>query len=187
MPITWIWVYIFLIHTDHQRQNRKVLPHVWWQGKSASISGKTSNESPRKFHQLTLCTILFMCRKFSLLKDTEEDVCPIFSGFIFSFCNWCHQPTRKDIKLVFRSKMVYDVFDFRKSCVPCWGGGGLQVPLTVLTWPHFWISLQSDSNPSWCGWMVWHQFLTVHMWWKKFAITTDYEWISLGFFPCGTV
>ena len=23
-----------------------------------------------------------MCRKFSLLKDAEEDVCPIFSGFI---------------------------------------------------------------------------------------------------------
>lgn len=47
-----------------------------------------------------------MCRKFSLLKDTEEAVCPIFSGFISAL--QLMSPAYKE-ESVSGSKVICDV------------------------------------------------------------------------------
>lgn len=159
MPITWIWVYIFLIHTDHQRQNRKVLPHVWWQGKRVpQFPGKTNNESPKEISPINLSLPILLCAGNFHSWKIQKKMSVLFLVDLFQLCNWCHQPTKKDIKLVFRGKMVYDVFDLLGNpVVPCWGRGGLP-GFPSLCWPGHTSGhhhCNSDSNPSdmagWCG------------------------------------
>lgn len=188
MPITWFWVYIFSIHTDHRRQNRKVLPRVWWQEKrSASISRENKQWITQgNFHPINLSLpILLYAGNFHSWK-MQKKTSVLFSVDLFRLCNWCHQPTKKDIKLVFGSKMVYDVFNLLGNpVVPCWGRGGLPGSPS-LCWPghnsvHHYCNSEGFKS-FWCDWTAWYRFLTVHVWWKKCAITTDYEWFHLGSF-----
>lgn len=100
-----------------------------------------------------------MCRKFSLLKDREEDVCPIFSGFISAL--QLMSPTYKEghqISLRKQNGLWWSFQPIRKSCCHVSGQERApRIPFAVLTWPHFfwwplmWV-LKYPNPPDWSWW-----------------------------------
>lgn len=136
------------------------------------------------FHPINLSLPILLCAGNFHSWKMQKKTSVLFSVDLFRICNWCHQPTKKGIKLVFGSKMVYDVFNLLGNpVVPCWGRGGLPGSPS-LCWPghnsvHHYCNSEGFKS-FWCDWMAWYRFLTVHVWWKN----NNWLWvISLGFFP----